>query len=247
MNKTVTISEQLATGCNIDQVSLENELAQQLSFSPVDEQQIDITGSNLANFEDVILQDVDQIRESSVSIEALQARDPVEWDSFIRRIEPWLDHLTASMSRKFGKPNDAEDVKQEIILRLYKNIDHYPPFQSPEWEERLLTTMARNLFKDKIKVMSSRLTDYLDEPQTQIASEVPDFASEVVEGIVSKAQFHRLMKELSTSDKKVLIMKYCLDYSLEEIALSEGISKTGALKTKLHRARTHARELTEAS
>lgn len=243
MNSIVTIPEQRPNVGNTTESLLETNLTERLYSNSPDLEQI---SRALGSIEKQPVLNPSLSPEQSISIEALQARDPDEWNSFLKRVEPWLDKLTANLASKYGKPNDAEDVKQEIILRLYKNIDNYPSFQPPGWDEMLLTTMARNLFKDKIKVMSSRLTDYLDDPE-QTTAEVPDFASEVVEGIVSKDQFQKIMQGLSPSDKKVLIMKYCLDYSLEEIARSEGISKTGALKTKLHRARTHARELNTIS
>jgi RNA polymerase sigma-70 factor (ECF subfamily) len=183
-----------------------------------------------------------QSRETETSAEekrailGAQAGDADSFEYLYRKYHRGLYGYLLSMLRN---PQSAEDLCQDIFVKLYRQIGSYR-FQSPfsHW----LFRMARNLAIDQFRRNKVRFAKSLDEegedmhplherlagpepsPQTHALKRE---RSEVVRSAVS---------ELPEAFKVVVVMREWDDLSYEEISLRLGLS-VGTVKSRLFRAR----------
>ena len=135
-----------------------------------------------------------------------------------------------------GNSEDAEDVVQEVCLRLWhmrNNLDRYDNVNA------LCVTMTRNLSIDKIR---SKRIDTETEELINLKSEsklMPDkqLESKEIRGII-----RGLINKLPPLQQRVLYLKDIKEFDTEEIVAATGISGE-SVRNNLSRARKRLREL----
>jgi RNA polymerase sigma-70 factor (ECF subfamily) len=127
--------------------------------------------------------------------------------------------------RLLGNAGDAEDVSQEVMLKVFAYL---PKFEGRSMFKTWLMQIARNTcFTMKAKLKRQRELkeileiDTLQEPTDRIVTEVMD-----VESVLSR---------LGEQDREVLIMRYIAELQFDEIADVCGISLSAA-KMRVYRA-----------
>ncbi|WP_289140578.1 sigma-70 family RNA polymerase sigma factor [uncultured Brevibacillus sp.] len=133
--------------------------------------------------------------------------------------------------------SSAEDITQEVFLKAYKGLGSFREESSMQtWIYRI----AVNEAKKHLRSWSFRNLFYK-----------PEVDAGIVEGIESaviksdhRIRFARIVMELPSSYRQLIILHYYEELSAEEVADIMGIS-TGAVYTKLHRARQKLKEQLE--
>ena len=149
--------------------------------------------------------------------------------------------LFGFLGRMGLSPSQAEDVAQETFLRAWRHLGQYKPDRGEfsTW----LFTIARNLaLNEANRTASSRglpATDDLPEPACGRLQPQDEF-----ELAQRRRRVHAALCELPVADRCVLALAYLQDMNVAEIARIEG-STTGAIKTRLHRARGRLSRLLE--
>jgi len=134
----------------------------------------------------------------------------------------WTYNLSYRMTYN---ATDAEDLTQEIFLRLFQNLGRYDaayPFHP--WFRKLATNCAIN-WKERAANRAGRPLESAHEPS--VSDSPPTDSS------------HRLRKavqELPIEYQTCLTLKYLEDLGVSEIAESMGVP-AGTVKTWLFRAR----------
>jgi len=135
----------------------------------------------------------------------------------------------------------AEDIAQETFLRAWQNLGDFNPRRAgfSTW----LFTLARNLTLNDLARASSRCEvtmgdDFPDPPGDQPQPETVMLATE------QKRQMRMALRRIPLSDRTILALAYIDEFDLRAIGKIEGCS-TGAIKTRLHRARMKLREYLE--
>ena len=127
-----------------------------------------------------------------------------------------------------GSPTDAEDVVQEVFLRILKSWDRFRGDAHPKtwlWTitRRCIIDRARKLEKDKNTVpFEERLGGHTDNHESKILE---------VEG---------LLQTLSQDQREVVTLRLIQDWSTADTARILGWSES-KVKTTLHRAVTQMR------
>ena len=146
--------------------------------------------------------------------------------------------ILGTIARLISRPDDVEDVGQEVFLRLYFSLDQ---LRSPEvfepWLYRLTVNAAYDYLRKQRRRQESRMAD-LSEQQVMIADAV---AGSKLEHEDRRRQQVRetvdaLLGAVSEEDRILLTLKEVEGLSLKELEVIYKV-KENALKVRLFRAR----------
>lgn len=135
----------------------------------------------------------------------------------------------------------AEEIAQETFIRAWKGLASYDQAQAAfsTW----LFTIARNLAINELsrvaKIHEVAMGDDLPEV---ICKNPQPFA--ILAHAQQKQRLQTALRQLPLTDRSVLALAYIDNLTMTEIGRIEGCS-TGAIKTRLHRAKLKLRDLLE--
>ena len=138
--------------------------------------------------------------------------------------------LYAVCLRVIGNRQDAEDVAQDVMLKVFTAIQN---FEGRSSYKTWLLRIARNACADRIKkkAVSERHADSL-------RNETPDHSEQVYE----EDHMLTLLGQMEQNDREILTLRYVADFSLSEISETTDLSLSAA-KMRLYRATDKLREL----
>ncbi|MBM3239914.1 RNA polymerase sigma factor [Candidatus Poribacteria bacterium] len=144
--------------------------------------------------------------------------------------------LFSYVRRKVGDNDDAEDITQEVFVKVYRALPNWQPRASFQtW----LYTIARNRCTDYHRARTRRQFQSLDDdeeftltpPATDIYSDPEKMAEESELGrIISEA-----IEQLSPKQKEVFRLHHYQGLQIKEIAETLGMAD-GSVKVHHHRA-----------
>ena len=170
-------------------------------------------------------------------VRRLQKGDDAAFEEFVSTYEKKIYTLAL---RQIGNAEDAEDITQEVFLRVYRNIGSFRA------ESRLSTwiyQITMNACIDAARRRARRVevtpmyTD--DDSGEQTAIELPDesFAPEkVFERTALRDQIKEGLTHLTEEHRRILILRDINGLSYTEIAEILSLSE-GTVKSRLFRAR----------
>jgi RNA polymerase sigma-70 factor (ECF subfamily) len=148
-------------------------------------------------------------------------------------VERWQRRLINFFYRATGNRADAEDLAQDTFIELYR---YAPRYQARGSFNAFIFTLARRRMIDSFRKQTRRPLEYLDPSDyaMQQQSEASDPSREIEEA------FHRALAALPDKHRQAILLRQQQDLSYEEIAQALEASLS-AVKTWIHRARTHLR------
>lgn len=159
---------------------------------------------------------------------------------FSRQVMPHSRKMFAVAYRFLQRPEEAEDVLQDAMVKLWQNRDSLPP------EKELLPyllTVVRNLSIDRLR-SKERVDDNIEVSDiTKIG--IGDSPLSTDDGIEEKDRLRHmlgLIDQLPSDQQKVLKLKAFDDLTTEEIAKRMNIQPEN-VRQLLSRARKKLREL----
>lgn len=171
--------------------------------------------------------------------EAILACQNGDMDAFEFLYTKYHRGLYAYLISMLRSPHLAEDLTQDIFIKLFRQIGSYR-FQSPfaHWLFRL----ARNLAIDHLRKQKVRFASSLDAEQAEglplrerLAGKAPTPAAHLLH--VEKTQIVRQAVEALPEDfRTVVVLREWDELAYEEIGRRLGLS-TGTVKSRLFRAR----------
>ena len=155
------------------------------------------------------------------------ARTGMDKNAFEQQARSWLKKaLQVSMSCGAGK-DEAEDIAQDVMLRLWQMHDDLDRYEKPE---ALVTLMARHLLRNHQR---RRKPELLGEAMVVSLSNSPHDLLEMKE---DDDWLDKRLRQLPTTQRTLLYMRQVERRSHEEIARLLGIETT-SVSTLLARAR----------
>lgn len=159
---------------------------------------------------------------------------PPSWESVVR------DHSTRVYRlayRLTGNQHDAEDLTQEVFIRVFRSLSSYTPGTFEGWLHRITT----NLFLDQARRRQRIRMDAMgDDSSTYPArGELHD----PVRGYEHANLDHdvqRALDALAPEYRAAVVLCDIEGLSYEEIAVTLGI-KLGTVRSRIHRARSQLR------
>jgi len=179
--------------------------------------------------------------ESDASLMGRAARgDPAAFDALVRR---WKNRVFRLALRFFRRPEDAEDVTQEVFMKVYRTAGSYrmdAPF------EHWLLRIATNACRDRLRALRRRPEEVL----SRITADAGGWLDRALSGAALLAQQAEAAKEtaaellatLPPKDRAVLVLLDLEGLSAWEVAAATG-STRAAVKVRAMRARRALRRL----
>ena len=164
---------------------------------------------------------------------------------FDELLRPHLDPLYRLAYRLTGQMADAQDLLQDLLVKLYERRDELSSIaELKPWASRVLY----NLFVDRQRAYQRRRmhlvepvaqqggTDFIERVESQALGPAASAEREFDINLLSDA-----LAVLSLEHRSVLLMHDAEGYKLDEIHRITG-TPIGTLKSRLHRARARIRE-----
>ena len=169
------------------------------------------------------------------TIDRARANDPAAFNEIV---VAYRKRILGTVSRLIGRPEDVEDVAQEVFVRLYYSLDQ---LRTPEvfepWLYRLTVNASYDYLRRAKRRNESRMAD-LSEQQMVMADSLAGGRQEDEDRQKSKIRefMDALFRHVSEEDRLLLTLKEVEGLSLKELEKVYGVNEN-ALKVRLFRAR----------
>lgn len=177
----------------------------------------------------------------------LRVRDANDQAAFAELVERFQHRLVGVMNHLLGRSEEAEDLAQEVFLRVYRTRSRYKPTAKfSTWLFTIANNLALNALRDRqrkrnvpLEVKDSGpmpVAIYEDQRQRQPSH---NLAQQELAGIVRNA-----LDDLNERQRMAVVLNKFEDMGYSEIG--EIMGMTGkAVKSLLSRARSKLREVLE--
>lgn len=168
--------------------------------------------------------------------------------AFNQIVRIYRKRIFGTIARLIGRPEDVEDVGQEVFVRLYFSLDQ---LRSPEvfepWLYRLTVNSAYDYLRKQRRRPESRLAD-LSEQQVLLAdaAESGRVRDEAERRTRIREIVQSLLAAVSEDDRILLTLKEVEGLSLKELEKIYCVNEN-ALKVRLFRARQRVLKAYERS
>ena len=156
----------------------------------------------------------------------------------------WEDVVTEHSARVYrlayrltGNPHDAEDLTQEVFVRVFRSLSSYTPGTFEGWLHRITT----NLFLDQARRKSKIRFDALaDDAETRMPSRLPSPDAEFVDRLLDD-DVESALADLPPDFRAAVVLCDIEGLTYEEISDVLGL-KLGTVRSRIHRGRTMLRK-----
>jgi RNA polymerase sigma-70 factor (ECF subfamily) len=162
--------------------------------------------------------------------------------AFEQLVERHQRMVVGTVGRMLGTNSDAEDIAQQVFVRVWKNVKRYEPrAKFTTWLLKITRNLVFNELRRRSRHPAVPLQSETDEEERPLKDEravAPDAAlldhelQEAVDAAIA---------ELPETQRMAVILRRYEELSYEEIAEALGQS-VSAVKSLLFRARTELRE-----
>jgi len=164
-----------------------------------------------------------------------------EHEQFETLLRPHLQQLYRLAYRFTGQRADAEDLVQDIVVKLYPRLSEMQKI------EKLGPWLARVLYRhfvDKLRSKQRSPLHLVSDEETELEEhhdETPDPAGNA-ETTLLQDRLQTALDQLNEDQRALMILHDVEGYTLNEIHIMHDVS-IGTLKSRLNRARARLREL----
>ena len=174
--------------------------------------------------------------DAAAAVPALEAEPPVapSWDDVVRDHGPRVYRLAYRLT---GNQHDAEDLTQEVFVRVFRSLSQYTPGSMEGWLHRITT----NLFLDQVRRKARIRFDGLPEDAAdRLATREPGPA-QLIDDRAYDADVQEALDALHPDFRVGVVLCDVEGMSYEEISDVLGI-KLGTVRSRIHRGRAALRE-----
>src|SRR5439155_15858963 len=158
--------------------------------------------------------------------------------AFNQVVSVYRRRILGTISRLIGRPEDVEDVAQEVFIRLYFSLGQLRTAEVFEpWLYRLTVNASYDYLRKSRRRIESRMAD-LSEQQVMMADAVAGSRAQSDESEKRRVRdtVQELLGTVSEDDRILLTLKEVEGLSLKELEKIYHVNEN-ALKVRLFRAR----------
>lgn len=163
----------------------------------------------------------------------MTGEDVPSWEEIARKYGRFLYNVAYRLT---GNDDDAQDLVQEVLLRVRRGLESYRPGSMEGW----LSRIATNAFLDDVRRRRRRPFEVLpDEPERVIPparSADADFEAEALSEDVQSA-----LRRLPPDYRSAVVLSDVVGLSYQEISEALNVP-IGTVRSRLHRGRAMLRE-----
>ncbi|MFJ2777670.1 MULTISPECIES: RNA polymerase sigma factor SigE [unclassified Kitasatospora] len=162
-----------------------------------------------------------------------QTWTPPTWEEIVEAHSARVYRLAYRLT---GNQHDAEDLTQEVFVRVFRSLSTYTPGTFEGWLHRITT----NLFLDMVRRRQRIRFDALGEDAAErLASREPSPAQHFSDTHFD-ADVQQALDTLAPEFRAAVVLCDIEGLSYEEIAATLGV-KLGTVRSRIHRGRSHLR------
>jgi len=159
-------------------------------------------------------------------------------------MRPYFDALYGRAFRLTGNVADAEDLMQELCIRVYTRVEELAELENPKaWLMRVLYRLFVDFARSRQRSPLQSVDTEDGDEYEQTATEDPG-PEEHAEAMLQHERLLRAWRFLDAEQQLLLVLQGIEGHSLAEIESLTGIPQ-GTLKSRLHRARVRLGRLLE--
>jgi RNA polymerase sigma factor (sigma-70 family) len=159
------------------------------------------------------------------------------WEDIVRTHSTRVYRLAYRLT---GNPHDAEDLTQEVFVRVFRSLSSYTPGTFEGWLHRITT----NLFLDSARRRQRiRFEGLADEMVHRLAGSEPTPAQAFDDSHLDD-DVQAALKALPPEYRAAVVLCDIEGFSYEEIAATLGV-KLGTVRSRIHRGRAQLRSALE--
>jgi RNA polymerase sigma factor (sigma-70 family) len=193
-----------------------------------------VTGAALCDPEGIVADEAGRLEAP--------ATQSAEWN-----LPTWEDIVRTHSARVYrlayrltGNPHDAEDLTQEVFVRVFRSLSSYTPGTFEGWLHRITT----NLFLDAARRRKRiRFEGLADEMAHRLAGSEPTPAQAFDDSHLDD-DVQAALKALPPEYRAAVVLCDIEGFSYEEIAATLGV-KLGTVRSRIHRGRAQLRSALE--
>jgi RNA polymerase sigma-70 factor, ECF subfamily len=173
--------------------------------------------------------------------------DAAAWEEIVQKYHRRIYNICYRFA---GSGNDAEDLTQEVFIKMYRTLTSYDVDRGAfmTW----VTTITRNLLVDHFrKTKQERMTDSLDtvssehEDAMPLSDQIPDRRPAPDSRVQSRETgetVHQALQKLSPELREAVILRDLQDMDYREIATVLKVPE-GTVKSRINRGRAELARL----
>ncbi|MBV9096286.1 MAG: RNA polymerase sigma factor SigE [Streptosporangiaceae bacterium] len=161
-----------------------------------------------------------------------------EWN-----LPTWEDIVRAHSARVYrlayrltGNTHDAEDLTQEVFVRVFRSLSSYTPGTFEGWLHRITTNLFLDTARRKQRI---RFEGLGDEAALRLVGSEPS-AAQAFDASRLDDDVQAALEALPPEYRAAVVLCDIEGFSYEEIAVTLGV-KLGTVRSRIHRGRAQLR------
>ena len=159
------------------------------------------------------------------------------WEDIVRMHSARVYRLAYRLT---GNPHDAEDLTQEVFVRVFRSLSSYTPGTFEGWLHRITTNLFLDWARRKQRI---RFEGLADEMAHRLPGAEPTPA-EAFDDTHLDDDVQAALKALPPEYRAAVVLCDIEGFSYEEIAATLGV-KLGTVRSRIHRGRAALRAALE--
>ncbi|MGE5397826.1 MAG: RNA polymerase sigma factor [Chitinophagales bacterium] len=161
-------------------------------------------------------------------------------DAFEQLVTRYQQQVFRVAYRMTNNREESEDIAQEVFINIYRKFSQFDPSKRfAPWLYRIAVNTCISNIRRKKKYVSLNLDD-IQEQQIDLHQHLSVDPLIKLEQAQLKETINQALKEIPEHYRIILILRYQLDLTNQEIAEILGISREN-VEVKVHRARKNLR------
>ena len=162
---------------------------------------------------------------------------PPSWDDLVRQHSSRVYRLAYRLT---GNPHDAEDLTQEVFVRVFRSLPSYTPGTFEGWLHRITT----NLFLDMARRRQRIRFEGLGDQAVGLLRDDEPTPAQVFDARHLDTDVQQALEALAPEYRAAVVLCDIEGLSYEEIAATLGV-KLGTVRSRIHRGRAQLRSALE--
>jgi RNA polymerase sigma-70 factor (ECF subfamily) len=158
---------------------------------------------------------------------------PPTWDEVVRTHGQRVYRLAYRLT---GNQHDAEDITQEVFVRVFRSLATYTPGTFEGWLHRITTNLFLDLVRRRARIRFDALAD---DAHDRMPGREPTPA-QAYDDTHLDPDIQAALDALSPEFRAAVVLCDIEGLSYEEIAATLGI-KLGTVRSRIHRGRSQLR------
>lgn len=158
---------------------------------------------------------------------------PPTWEEVVREHSPRVYRLAYRLT---GNPHDAQDLTQDVFVRVFRSLSSYTPGTFEGWLHRITTNLFLDGVRRKARIRFEALPD--DAERIPGADRGP---AQAYDETHFDPDVQAALDALSPDFRAAVVLCDLEGLSYDEIAATLGV-KIGTVRSRIHRGRAALRE-----